>query len=105
MLGSVFSKNGKNIRLTSERWSHIVESHDYMAGNQDIMLETVENPDLIVSGGQNEFIAIKHYAETSISEKHLVVIYKEEENGGFVITAFMTSKPGKIRKKEVVWKK
>jgi len=50
VLGSVFSKNGKNIRLTSERWSHIVESHDYMAGNQDIMLETVENPDLIVDG-------------------------------------------------------
>jgi len=105
VLGSVFSKNGKKIRLTSERWSHIVESHDYMAGNQDIMLETIENPDLIVSGGQNEFIAIKHYVETSISEKHLLVIYKEEENDGFAITAFMTSKPEKIRKKEVVWKK
>jgi hypothetical protein len=46
-----------------------------MAGNQDIMLEAIENPDLIASGGQNEFIAIKHYVETSISEKHLVVIY------------------------------
>ena len=41
----------------------------------------------------------------NISEKHLVVIYKEEENDEFVITAFMTSKPEKIRKKEVVWKK
>ena len=34
-----------------------------------------------------------------------MVIYKEEENDKFVITAFMTSKPEKIRKKEVVWKK
>ena len=105
MLGSVFLKNGIKIRLTSERWSHIVESHDYMAGNQDVMFETIENPDLTVSGGQNEFIAIKHYAETSISEKHVVVIYKEEENDGFVITAFMTSKPERFLKKEVVWRK
>lgn len=47
----------------------------------------------------------KHYIKTSISEKHIVVIYKEERNGGFVITAFMTSKPEKIMRKGVIWKK
>ena len=53
MIGTVISKNRKEIRLTSERWSHIVESHDYMAGNQDIVFETLEDPDIIV-GGEGE---------------------------------------------------
>jgi len=105
MIGTVISKNGKEIRLTAERWSHIVESHDYMAGNQDIVFETLEDPDIIDGGKGNEFIAIKHYNKTSISEKHAVVIYKERENDGFVITAFMTSKPEKIIKKGGIWKK
>ncbi len=105
MIGKVISKSGKEIRLTAERWSHIVESHDYMAGNQDMVFETLDIPDIIVSGGKNEFIAIKHYIKTSISEKHVVVIYREHNNDGFVITAFMTSKPEKIIKKGVIWKR
>src|SRR3990172_12240391 len=102
MIGTVISRNGKEIRLTAERWAHIVESHDYMAGNQDKVFEALENPDNIVSGTKDEFIAVKHYIKTSISEKHIVVIYKEEENDGFVITAFMTSKPEKVNKKGVI---
>ena len=44
MIGTVISKNGKEISLSAERWYYIVESHDYMAGNQDIIFETPENP-------------------------------------------------------------
>jgi hypothetical protein len=76
-----------------------------MAGNMDFIFETLEDPDIIVSGEKGEFIAIKHYNKTSISEKHIVVIYKEEGESGFVITAFMTSKPEKVMRKEVLWKK
>ncbi|NCO68015.1 MAG: hypothetical protein COY75_10405 [Nitrospirae bacterium CG_4_10_14_0_8_um_filter_41_23] len=105
MISTVISKNGKELRLTAERWSHIVEAHDYMAGNQDLVFETLENPDYIVGGGQGEFIALKHYKKTSISEKDVVVIYKEKEKEGFVITAFMTSEPERIIKKGVIWRK
>lgn len=105
MIGVVISKNGLEIRLTAERWAHIVEAHDYMAGNQDLVLETIESPDMIVKGEKNELIALKHYAKTSISSKTMAVIYKEEETGGFIITAFLTSKPDKIIKKGVLWKK
>jgi len=105
MIGSVILKNGKEIRLSEERWYHIVESHDYMAGNQDIIFETLESPDVIAKGEKGELIALKYYAKTSISEKHAVVIYKEQEENGFVITAFMTSKPESIIQKGVVWKK
>ena len=103
MIGTIISKNGKEIRLTAERWSHIVEAHDYMAGNQDSVFETLESPEKIIIGSKDELIAIKHYTITSISEKHVVVIYREQEYDGFVITAFMTSTPEKIIKKGVVW--
>lgn len=105
MIGSVISKNGVEIRLTAERWSHIVESHDYMAGNQDLVFEALESPDIVVSGRKDEFIALKHYIKTSISEKHLVVAYKEQGKDSFVITAFMTSQAEKIIKKGIIWKK
>lgn len=102
---TVASKNGIKIRLTAERWFHITESHDYMAGNQDMVLETLENPDYIVKGDKYEMIALKHYAKTCITEKHLIVVYKEEAVNGFVITAFMTSKQEKILQRGVLWKK
>ena len=105
MIGSVTSKNGIDILLSAERWSHIVEAHDYMAGNQDLVFETIENPDCIVRGEGGELIAIRYYQKTSISEKNMAVVYKETIKGGFVITVFMTSKPEKILKRGVLWKK
>jgi len=41
------SRNGIPIRLTEERWFHIVENHDDLAGHYDDALDTVENPDFI----------------------------------------------------------
>lgn len=43
-------KQKNSIRLTAERWLHIVEAHDYMAGNQDLIFEVIEAPDLIING-------------------------------------------------------
>jgi len=104
ILGVAISKSGVSIRLTYKQWTHIIESHDYMAGNLDLVLETVENPDYIVRGWTDEQIALKHYKKTSISEKYVVVIYKEGEEG-FIITAFMTSKQDKILKRGIIWQK
>jgi len=42
------SKNGVPIRLTEERWFHIVENHDDLAGHYEEVLEAVEDPDYIV---------------------------------------------------------
>ncbi len=103
-LGLAKSKNGVMIRLTYKRWVHILESHDYMAGNLDLVIETVEDPDYIVSGWTDELVALKHYKKTSISEKNVVVVYKENQEG-FIITAFMTSKEDKILRRGVIWEK
>jgi len=76
-----------------------------MSGNLDLVLETIENPDYLVQGWGDEVIALKHYEKTSISEKCVVVIYREKENDGFVITSFMSSKEKKILKRGIIWKK
>ncbi len=98
------SLSGKVIRLTLKQWIHIVESHDYMAGNMPKVMETVNSPDCIVKGFKDELIAIKHYSKTNIKEKHCVVVYKENRDG-FIITAFFTSKPETIRKRGMIWQK
>lgn len=97
--------SGKNIRLTLKQWIHITESHDYMAGNKEKVLETVSEPDFIVNGKMNALIALKHYDKTNITEKYCVVVYKETEIDGFVITAFFTSKPETIKSSGIIWKK
>ncbi|MGC9445277.1 MAG: hypothetical protein ACP5E9_10185 [Candidatus Methanospirareceae archaeon] len=103
-IGSATSKNNVRIRLTYKRWAHIIDSHDYMSGNMDLVFETLEDPDFIVHGWTDELIALKHYEKTSISEKYVVVVYKEGVNG-FVITAFMTAKHTSLMKRVILWQK
>ena len=50
-----------------------------------------------------DLLAIRHYLNTPLTTKYLVVVYKElEEKEGFIITAFFTSHPSKRRK--IKWK-
>jgi len=43
-----YSINDVPIRLTTERWFHIVENHDDMAGHYDHILDAIENPDMLI---------------------------------------------------------
>jgi len=99
------SKSGVPIRLTYKQWVHIVESHDYMSGNIDLVLESIEDQDYIVRGWTDKLISLKHYEETCISQKYVVVIYKEDGGESFVISAFMTSKKDKILQRGIIWQK
>jgi len=102
MIGNAISKNNVRIRLPEERWFHITESHDYLSGLSDFVLETINNPEIIIKGDKNELIAIQRF-----NNKHLVVIYKEVNiEDGFIITAFITSQISKVKKdKKIIWKK
>jgi hypothetical protein len=91
------SVNGVPIRFTYERWYHIAENHDDMAGYFHETLDTVENPNIIVRGNSGSVKAAKNFGK----KKWLVVVYREiSRNDGFVITAyFLSSKP----KGEIIW--
>ncbi|MEK6830592.1 MAG: hypothetical protein AABX77_01025 [Nanoarchaeota archaeon] len=102
MIGYALSKNRVKIRLTEERWFHITESHDYMSGLSDSVLETIIKPQEIIEGDKGELIAIKRF-----KNKYIVVMYREvNHEEGFVITAFLTSEVERVRKgRGVIWKK
>lgn len=93
------------IRLPNERWAHIVESHDYMAGYKDVVIETLTQPDKLIRASTGEHYALRYYASTHLGSKTCVVVYRDEPNG-FVITALMTSKPQQFTKRgDTIWKK
>jgi len=98
------SVKNKIIYLTYTQWYHIIESHDYMAGNIDVVMETINSPDCIVKGRRGEFLAIRYYPHTNLGRKYCVGVYKENKDN-FIITAFLTSKPERIKKRGLIWQK
>lgn len=97
-MDTAFSKNNVPIRLTTERWFHIVETHDEVAGYYDEVLETIENPEIILRGYKGSLIAAKNYGH----KRYLMVIYREiTRNDGFIITAYFSKK---IDRRKAIWK-
>lgn len=101
MTNITYSVNNVPIRLTDERWSHIVENHDDMAGYFFDVLEAVANPSWVLEGEEDELWAIKLISK----KKAFLIIYKEfkDQNDGFIITAFFTTKINKLLKRRIIW--
>lgn len=93
------SKNGIIIRLTEERWKHIVLMHPALANKQVQVLKTVQNPDCILQGKAGELLAVSG----PLRKQYLVVVYKEFESDGFIITAFETTDVIWLFKKKNIW--
>ena len=93
------SINGVSIRLTAERWFHIVESHDDLAGRYDDVLDTIESPGMVLPGYRGSLIAVRG----SGRNRYLAVIYREiSDDDGFVITAYFASK---VDGRKAIWKR
>jgi len=99
MISVVLSKNGVPIRLTDERWTHITEEHEELAGLRQEVLKTVAEPQRIVEGKDGELLAMRELED----EKWLVVVYRELGDDGFVITAFLTRRLRSFEKRKRVW--
>ncbi|MEZ4859950.1 MAG: hypothetical protein R3C14_01515 [Caldilineaceae bacterium] len=117
-----FSINNIPIRLTAERWLHIVENHDDVAGYYEDVLAVVESPELLLPGHKGSLyrrapgsiilyrskmvlpvllvsiIAVRNYGH----RRYLLVIYREiSAEDGFIVTAFFTNE---IDRKKAIWK-
>jgi hypothetical protein len=101
MKNITYSVNNIPIRLPDERWSHIVENHNDVAGYYYDVLEAVTNPTWILEGDEDELWAVKLISK----RKAFLVIYKEskEHKDGFIITAFITTKIRKLLKRKIIW--
>ena len=85
------SIGGVPIRLTDERWQHIVEGHDDLASYRQDVLRVIEQPEAVFEGRGGSLIAVRSYGRRGT----LAVFYREVgRDDGFVITArFLTGKP------------
>ena len=99
MESSANSKSGVPIRLPEERWAHIVEEHGELAGLRDAVLETIADPARIYQGGAGELLAVREFEVG----KWLVVVYREIDDDGFVITAFLTRRNAALERRTRLW--
>ena len=98
------SVNGVCVRLTVERWQHIVAGHPEMAPERARVVQSLERPDLIQAGDFGELLAVRHWPATALGETYMVVAYREVDRAdGFVLTAYLTRRPSRSR--SVVWKR
>lgn len=96
------SHNGVPIRLSDERWSHIVRRHPEMDGSRSLVIETIAKPDFIQAGDSGELLAVRLYEATQLGRKYVVVAYREiNAIDGFILTAYLTRRPSQQR--EVLW--
>ena len=99
LLETVSSKKGVLNRLTDERWAHITEEHCELAGLRLEVPETVANPSRVLAGGEGALLSIREISRG----KYLVVVYRELEDDGFIITAFLTTKTKALNRRIQLW--
>ena len=89
MIATGISVNGVKIRLTEERWQHIVFQHPELISLQSQILKTIEKPERVLEGRDGQLIAV----QTIQPGKWPLVVYRElyksgEIADGFIVTAF-----------------
>jgi hypothetical protein len=100
----VRSRNSVPVRLTEERWQHIIRRHPEMDNQREQVLETLAEPDMIQQGDFGELLAVRLYPETPLTRKFLVVVYREiSSEDGFILTAYLTSRSSARR--VTIWKR
>jgi len=103
------SKFGKRIRLTKATWLHkMLKDHPELSKKKEYVNEvkrTIQDPDYIVSGWFGEYLALRFCEAAPKRPKYLCVVYRELNEEGFIITAFFISKPYKLLRRGVLWRK
>jgi hypothetical protein len=99
ILGIADSVNGVPIRLTDERWEHILDSHPELASYRETILDTVKNPDYILASRRGALAAVVVLGRRAF----LHVFYVEKgQSDGFILSARVEEKMDKAK---IVWRK
>ena len=92
-----YSVNDIPIRLTEERWGHIVGNKPYMESYYEKVIDAVERPTWIEQGYAGSLVAIL----TLGRRNYLHVVYRElSRDDGFIITAFIARRASRRKR---VW--
>ena len=63
------------------------------------VLETLSQPERVLAGGESELLAVR---ELKVG-KFLVVVYRELDQDGFIITALITRRLGSLDRRKQLW--
>ena len=105
---SVRSRSGKNTRLTEAIWRKIRASHPEFQlnpGYADEIRAAIEDPDYVVRGWTDEYLALRWCEAAPARPKHLCVVYRELNDEAFVVTAFFVSRYERLLRREVLWRR
>jgi hypothetical protein len=102
---SAISKSGHLIRITDERIYHIISNHPEAKDAENRIIQTIEDPDIILEGDFGEILAIRLYSKSPVTQnKFLVAVFKETgDMNGFLLTAYYSRKINLRR--NVLWKR
>jgi len=96
------SVNKHKVRLTNERWKHITEGHQEMAGYYFEILETVSNPDYIYEGLLLELLAVQL---VSLDKYMVVIIENQKVLTDLLLLLSFTTKLSNLKNKKLIWEK
>ena len=91
---------GIPIRLTDERWNHIIAGHKELSGLEDEVMACIQAPIEVRVGKDLELLAIRRLGLGKI----LVVVYREvSDHDGFILTAYVTSRERSLMRRVQLW--
>jgi len=93
MIIEVISKLNKRVRLTEVQWAHIQYKHKELNAEIQKIELALKQPDIIYYSKTDVlYYYYKHFDQTPVSNKYLLLVVKHLNGEGFVVTAFFCSK-------------
>jgi hypothetical protein len=94
------SRKGVPIRLTDERWQHIIDEHVELIDLRMQVMEAIGNAERVLLGIAGEFLAVRSLEPG----KAILAVYRELDiDDGFVITAFVTRRLRSLDRRQQIW--
>lgn len=85
---------GRSLRLTDERLTHILE-HPEMIALEAAIADTLREPEVVIQSSSDKSAALHYrfYYGTKVGDKWMCVVVKYHADDAFVLTAYLTDKP------------
>ncbi len=102
MMTAVTDKFGREIRLTDERWRHIVHKHPVLKNLRIEFENTISDPEIIKrSIYDSEVLLYYSYFKEISGGKYIAAVIKINDDN-FVVTGYVTNR---VKEGEIIWKK
>ena len=99
----IFDRFERAIRLTNERWTHIISHHPVIRNLKEEMKETLRDPEIVRRSVYDPSVLIYYrYFKDVLGGKYIAVVVKVNNIGGFILTSYVTDR---VKRGDEVWRK